>query len=82
MLVGTVKSREDVLKQFELEGVTVKEWSNTHDFNPVNVYAVLAGRTRGRRGEAHRIAMELGLKPRVSEAALGENRNETSGEED
>jgi gp16 family phage-associated protein len=67
LLVGVdeVKSRADVLRHFELSGMTVTSWAQEHAFNPANVYAVLAGRTHGRRGEAHRIALALGLKPRL-----------------
>ena len=60
-----VKSREEVLRHFELSGVTVAAWAQEHEFNPANVYAVLAGRTLGRRGEGHRIALALGMKPRL-----------------
>lgn len=62
-----VMSREDVLRDFELRGETVTSWAQTHAFNPANVYAVLTGRTRGRRGEAHRIAVALRLKPTLPE---------------
>lgn len=65
-----VMSREDVLRHFELAGVTVTSWAQEHAFSPANVYAVLAGRTHGRRGEAHRIAVALGLKPRASIVAV------------
>jgi len=57
-------SLEDVRQWFDREGVTVQDWALAHSFRPENVYAVLSGRTRGRRGEAHRIAVELGLKTR------------------
>lgn len=43
-------------------GLTVSQWADAHGFRRENVYAVLAGRAKGRRGEAHRIAQALGLK--------------------
>jgi len=43
-------------------GLTVSDWADAHGFRRENVYAVLSGRVKGRRGEAHRIAQALGLK--------------------
>jgi gp16 family phage-associated protein len=59
----TVRTRDQVLHLFELQGVSVSDWARAHNFRRENVYSVLAGRTRGRRGEAHRISVALGLKP-------------------
>lgn len=58
-----VRTRDEVLRLFELQGVSVSDWAKAHNFRRENVYSVLAGRTRGRRGEAHRISVALGLKP-------------------
>jgi len=44
-------------------GETVVEWAKVHGFEPQLVYAVLAGRLAARRGQAHHIAVALGLKP-------------------
>ncbi|WP_370445207.1 DNA-binding protein [Chromobacterium sp. Panama] len=57
-----VLSLEDVRSQFEQEGVTVTEWAHAHGFRREDVYAVLNGRTKGRHGASHRIAIALGLK--------------------
>jgi gp16 family phage-associated protein len=65
--VQALMSREDVVRDFELRGETVTSWAQKHAFNAANVYAVLTGRTRGRWGEAHRIAVALGLKPSLPE---------------
>lgn len=62
----TVRTRDEVLRLFELQGVSVSDWARAHNFRRENVYSVLAGRTRGRRGEAHRISVALGLKPALS----------------
>jgi gp16 family phage-associated protein len=48
---------------FTDEGVAVSAWADAHGFNPDLVYGVLAGRVQGRRGQAHRIAVALRLKP-------------------
>jgi len=44
------------------EGLTVSDWARQHGLRPDAVYALLAGRTRGKRGQAHRVALALGLK--------------------
>ena len=59
----------DLRHAFEHAGISVSEWADCHGFRRENVYAVLAGRTRGRRGEAHRIALALGLKPEANSGA-------------
>lgn len=55
---------EDVRKAFDSSGITVSDWAAARGFRRENVYAVLSGRTKGRRGQAHRIAKALGLKSR------------------
>lgn len=63
MLSG--RTREEVKDAFTAHGVTVVEWARAHGFSADSVYAVLLGRTRGTRGESHRIAVALGLKSPV-----------------
>ena len=53
---------KDVRARFEAEGIAVSAWAKQRGFAPHLVYAILSGRTRGRRGEAHKIAVALGLK--------------------
>ena len=55
---------DEVRKIFREEGVTVTAWARKHGFSPLTVYSVLSGRTQGVRGEAHQIAVALGMKPR------------------
>jgi len=52
----------DVRQAFVDAGVSVSAWADHHGFRRGSVYAVLGGRSKGRRGEAHRIAVALGLK--------------------
>ena len=54
---------EAVKADFENRGEAISEWAQREGFEPRNVYAVLSGRNRGIRGEAHIIAVRLGLKP-------------------
>lgn len=49
--------------RFFIGGVSVADWARTHGFSSQLTYSLLAGRLRAKRGEAHRIAVALGLKP-------------------
>lgn len=47
---------------FREVGISINDWAVARGFEPGVCYAVLAGRIKGDRGEAHRIAVALGLK--------------------
>lgn len=64
MLSKTLKSPEEAREWFERHGVPVTDWARAHGFDPAVVFALLSGRTRGRRGMAHHAAIALGLKAR------------------
>lgn len=66
-----VGKREDVKRQFESAGVSIKEWSKARGYNPRTVYAVLNGSLDGKRGISHRIALDLGLKTEVNVTVTG-----------
>ena len=51
-----------VREQFREDGETVTGWAKAHGFSRGAVYAVLGGRAKGDRGEAHKIAVALGIK--------------------
>lgn len=53
---------EQVKKKFEREGKTLKQFAEEHQVNYRTVIAVMNGVNKGRRGEAHRVAVALGLK--------------------
>ena len=55
-------SIEDVRQRFDAAGVSVSDWACAQGLNPAVVYGLLSGRVRGRRGQAHRAAVALGLK--------------------
>lgn len=57
-----LRTLEQVKESFEAEGTTYCSWADAHGFSAQTVYAVLSGRAKGRRGEAHRIAVALGIK--------------------
>jgi gp16 family phage-associated protein len=49
--------------EFFLKGMSIADWARLHQFRQDLVYAVLSGRSKCTRGESHRIAVRLGLKP-------------------
>lgn len=51
-----------VLARMRENGVTVKAWADAHGFSKYTVTDVLRGHRKGLRGEAHRVAVALGLK--------------------
>jgi gp16 family phage-associated protein len=52
---------------FVLSGVSVADWARQNNFSAPLVYAVLQGRNQATRGESHRIAVALGVKPAPQE---------------
>ena len=53
---------DQVKKRFESEGKTYTGWAREHGFTPGTVIAVVNGTNKGRRGQAHDVAVALGLK--------------------
>ena len=53
---------ERARKKFEDSGVTVADWARRHGFSVQCVYDVLRGKSVGRRGEAYKVAVALGIK--------------------
>ena len=40
----------------------MQEFAREHGVDPATTYQVLAGRKKGKRGEAHKVAVLLGMK--------------------
>lgn len=59
-----LKTHEQVKQEFRDSGTTIRDWARTHGFSERVVYTVLCDRRPGNRGESHRVAVALGLKPR------------------
>ena len=57
-----MKTVEEVRTELSRRGITVADWAKTHRVNPETVRGILLGRIRGRNGEAHRVAVLLGVK--------------------
>ncbi len=60
--LDSAKSIQQVRDWMESRGLTVIDWANEYGFNPSNVYRVLNGISKCKRGESHKIALALGLK--------------------
>ena len=54
---------EKTRKSFLHRGESITSWALSRGYNPGMVVAVLSGRLPCTRGQAHKIAVELGLKP-------------------
>ena len=76
-------TREAVRQHMEDRGQTVTAWAKDHGFSREQVYAFLAGRTKGKRGITHRIAIALGVKavPVDDPKQLAEFRAPTSSDQ-
>lgn len=48
---------------FTVHGISISDWANQNNVDRNVLYAVLSGKSRCLRGEGHRIALLLGLKP-------------------
>ena len=65
--VFPVRTPTEARQWFFDHGISITEWARSRGFSREVVYALLAGRTRGTRGEAHHAAVALGLKPLVND---------------
>jgi gp16 family phage-associated protein len=62
-----VYTREEVRAAFQEHGVTIDSWASAHGFPVQLVKDVLLGRTQGKYGKAHEIAVALNLKAKPRE---------------
>lgn len=53
---------EQVRKELRRRGITLSAWARANGHKPQDVSDVLSGRSQGHFGEAHCIAVKLGLK--------------------
>jgi gp16 family phage-associated protein len=66
-----MKTTEEVRIDFERRGINVTQWARERGLPRQTVFAVLNGKTKGRRGDAHKAAVLLGIKDGVIEAEKG-----------
>ena len=57
-----IKTPDQVKIDFDNAGKTFAEWAISNGFEPQDVYKVLNGQAKAKRGKGHRIAVLLGLK--------------------
>jgi gp16 family phage-associated protein len=57
-----LKTGDQVKEEFLSAGRSIAEWARERGFNPNIVYGVLRGERRAIRGQAHAIAVSLGMK--------------------
>lgn len=53
---------DQVKQRFRQRGVTLTQWAAEQGYDRKAVYRVLNGADKGRYGQAHEIAVKLGLK--------------------
>jgi len=61
----TLRTIEEVKKEFSDHGIAISVWAREKGFSPGLVHQVLNGKTKCVRGESHNIAVSLGLKDGV-----------------
>lgn len=55
-------TKEQVKKNLNSQGKTLKQFAIDHNFDPSDVYRVMNGARKGLYGKGHEIAVALGLK--------------------
>lgn len=58
-----VLTPEQVKQRFKQRGITITQWAKEHGYRRNAVYRVLNGIDKAHYGQAHDIAVLLGLKP-------------------
>lgn len=64
-----IKSPNDIKNSFESSGKTITEWAAANGFARNDVYKVLNGQLKCKRGKGHKIAIALGIKKDTSQKA-------------
>ena len=57
---------EEARKRLEARGESIAEFARRNKLNTRSVYGVLYGNNKGRRGDAHKAAVALGIKAGVA----------------
>lgn len=55
-------SGDEVRRQLRQEGMTIPDWAREHGFPVRTVRAVIYGHNKGHYGQAHLVAVALGMK--------------------
>lgn len=62
MQTGKSKQTTETVKRLRAEGTTVPDWAKRNGFPVRAVRAVISGHNKGHYGQAHKIAVALGIK--------------------
>jgi gp16 family phage-associated protein len=65
---STPMTPDQIKTKFRMRGLTISQWARDHGYKPAKVIRVLNGFDKGNYGQAHEIAVKLGMKPQASEA--------------
>jgi gp16 family phage-associated protein len=60
-----IRTPQEARAELDERGVSIAAFARKHKLSDAIVYQVLSGKKKGRRGEAHRAAVLLGLKKGV-----------------
>jgi gp16 family phage-associated protein len=64
------KAREAARAWFVENGIAVAAWARDHKFSRQVVVDVLRGKSKCLRGDAHKVAVALGIKPEPKQRSL------------
>ena len=62
----------------EHQGKSVQQFAREHGVDPATTYQVLAWRKKGKRGEAHKVAVLLGMKDGIILPSPGDSTEDKS----
>lgn len=60
-----LKTLDEARAEFRRTGKSMAAWAREHDVGHETVYRVLKGTQKGERGDAHKVAVLLGIKDGV-----------------
>lgn len=60
--MSNLRTHDEARAEFKRMGVSVTAWALANGFSTNLVFEVLAGRKKCIRGQAHKVAVKLGLK--------------------
>lgn len=73
-----LRSPAEAHQWLDYHGISVSQFAREHGFSRAIVYELLAGRKRGLRGQAHNIAVALGMKRGVATTRPGRVKRESA----
>lgn len=57
-----LRTPDDARAELQRKGISITQWAIANKFSPNLVFEVLGGRKKCMRGQAHQIAIKLGIK--------------------